>query len=75
MRIYELVVLGEVYGYFKSFEKAKEHLKEILRDKVYVDGFDDDEEDYQRICREIDEYGYTMDPEINIYTIMVNMED
>ena len=32
MRIYELVVLGEVYGYFKSFEKAKEHLKEILRD-------------------------------------------
>ena len=75
MRIYELVILGDVYGYFKSFEKAKKVLKEILRDKVYVDGLEDDEEDYQRICEEIDEYGYTMEPEINIYAIDVDMED
>lgn len=75
MRIYELVILGDVYGYFKSFERAKERLKKILRDKIYVDGLEDDEEDYQRICREIDECGYTMEPEINIYAIEVDMED
>lgn len=75
MIVYELVILGDVYGYFKSFEKAKKVLKEILRDKIYVDGLEDDEEDYQRICREIDEDGYTMEPEINIYAINVDMED
>lgn len=75
MTVYELVILGDVYGYFKSFEKAKKVLKEVLRDKIYVDGLEDDEEDYQRICREIDEDGYTMEPEINIYAINVDMED
>ena len=75
MIVYELVILGDVYGYFKSLEKAKRVLKEILRNKVYLDGLEDDEEDYQRICKEIDEYGCTMEPEINIYTIKVDMED
>lgn len=75
MTVYELVILGDTYGYFKSFEKAKKVLKEVLRDKVYVDGLEDDEEDYQRICREIDECGYTMEPEINIYAINIDMED
>lgn len=73
MRIYEVIIFGDVYGYFKSFEKAKEHLKKILRDRVYTD--EKEECQLLRICKEIDEFGYAIEEEIDIHTIVVDMED
>ena len=75
MRIYEVVICGDSYSYFKSFEKAKRVTKEILRDKIFIDGLEDDEKLYEVICNELDEQGYSMAVEVNIYESVVDMED
>ena len=75
MKIYEVVICGDSYGYFKSFEKAKRVTKEILRDKIFVDGLEDDEKLYEEICNELDEQDYSMAVEVNIYESAVDMED
>lgn len=61
--IYELVICGNSYGYFKSLKKAKEVLKVHL-------------ENIKCTCKEIIRYDYTAEtePEVFIYAIKLNMD-
>ena len=63
MTIYELVICGNSYGYFKSLKKAKEVLKAHL-------------ENIKCTCKEIIQYDYTTEtePEVFIYAIKLNMD-
>ena len=56
-------------------KKAKRVTQEILRDKIFIDGLEDDEKLYEEICNELDEQGYSMAVEVNIYESVVDMED
>ena len=74
MRIYQVVVCGESYGYFKSERKAIETAKWVLRHILNMD-LEDDVLCYERICEELDEQGYSMEIEVNIFVDSVDMED
>lgn len=74
MRIYQVVVCGESYGYFKSERKAIEKAKWVLRHILNMD-LEDDVLCYERICKDIDEQGYSMEIEVNIFVDRVDMED
>lgn len=74
MRIYQVVVCGESYGYFKSERKAIETAKWVLRHILNMD-LEDDVLCYERICEELDEQGYSMEIEVNIFVDRVDMED
>lgn len=75
MRIYQVVICDESYGYFKSEKRAIEKAKWILRSYF----LDMDSEDgvlcYERICKDLDEQGYSMEIEVNIFVDRVDMED
>lgn len=74
MRIYQVVVCGESYGYFKSERKAIEKAKWVLRHILNMD-LEDDVLCYERICEELDEKGYSMEIEVSIFVDRVDMED
>ena len=74
MRIYQVVVCGESHGYFKSERKAIETAKWVLRHILNMD-LEDDVLCYERICEELDEQGYSMEIEVNIFVDRVDMED
>ena len=74
MRIYQVVVCGESYGYFKSERKAIEKAKWVLRHILNMD-LEDDVHCYERICEELDEKGYSMEIEVSIFVDRVDMED
>lgn len=74
MRIYQVVVCGESYGYFKSERKAIEKAKWVLRHILNMD-LEDDVLCYERICKDLDEQGYSMEIEVDILVDRVDMED
>lgn len=75
MKIFEIVICGESFGYFKSEQKAIDRIKQVLRDIILNMDLEDDVKLYEDICKELDEQGYSMEIEINIYEHELNMED
>ena len=74
MRIYQVVVCGESYGYFKSERKAIEKAKWVLRHILNMD-LEDDVLCYERICKDLDEQGFSLEIEVSIFVDRVDMED
>ena len=58
MRIYQVVICGESYGYFKSEKRAIEKAKWVLRNGILHMDSGDDVLCYDRVCMDIDEQGY-----------------
>ena len=75
MRIYQVVICGESYGYFKSEKRATEKAKWVLRNCILNMNSEDDVLCYERICKELDEQGYSMEIEVNIFEHQLDMED
>lgn len=75
MKIFEIVICGESFGYFKSEQRAIDRIKQVLRDIILNMDLEDDVKLYEDICKELDEQGYSMEIEINIYEHELNMED
>ena len=75
MRIYQVVICGESYGYFKSEERAIEKAKWVLRNCILNMNSEDDVLCYERICKELDEEGYSMEIEVDIFVDSVVMRD
>ena len=75
MRIYQVVICSESYGYFKSERRAIEKAKWVLRNCILNMDSEDDVLCYERICKELDEQGYSMEIEVNIFVDRVDMED
>ena len=75
MRIYQVVIYGESYGYFKSERRATEKAKWVLRNYILNMNSEDDVLCYERICKDIDEQGYSMEIEVNVFVDRVDMED
>ena len=74
MRIYQVVVCGESYGYFQSERKAIEKAKWVLRHILNMD-LEDDVLCYERICKDLDEQGFSLEIEVSIFVDRVDMED
>lgn len=74
MRIYQVVVCDESYGYFKSERKAIEKAKWVLRHILNMD-LEDDVLCYERICKDLDEQGFSLEIEVSIFVDRVDMED
>ena len=75
MKIFEVVICGDSYGYFKSEQSAIDRTKQVLRDKIFVMDCKDDAKLYEDICKELDEQGYSMEIEVNIFEHQLDMED
>lgn len=75
MKIFEVVICGDSYGYFKSEQRAIDRIKQVLRDKIFVMDCEDDAKLYEDICKELDEQGYSMEIEVNIFEHQLDMED
>ena len=75
MKIYEVVICGDSYGYFKSEQRAIERTKQVLRDKISATDCEDDIKFYKDICNQLDEQGYSMEIEVNIFEHELDMED
>lgn len=75
MSIYQVVICGESYGYFKSEERATEKAKWVLRNCILNMDLEDDVLCYERICKELDEEGYSMEIEVDIFVDSVDMRD
>lgn len=75
MKIFEVVVCGESYGYFKSEHRAINRTKQVLRDIIFNMDLEDDVKLYEDICKELDEQGYSMEIEVNIFEHQLDMED
>lgn len=75
MKIFEIVICGESFGYFKSEQRAIDRIKQVLRDIILNMDLEDDVKLYEDICKELDEQGYSMEIEVNIYEHELNMED
>ena len=74
MSIYQVIVCGESYGYFKSERKAIEKAKWVLRHILNMDS-EDDMLCYERICKDLDEQGFSLEIEVSIFVDRVDMED
>ena len=75
MKIFEVVICGDSYGYFKSEKRAIEKAKWVLRNCIFNMDSEDDVLCYERICKELDEQGYSMEIEVNIFEHQLDMED
>lgn len=75
MRIYQVVICDESYGYFKSEKRAIEKAKWVLRNCILNMDSEDDVLCYERICKDIDELGYSMEIEVDILVDSVDMRD
>ena len=58
-----------------TLRRAIEKAKWVLRNCILNMNSEDDVLCYERICKEIDEEGYSMEIEINIFVDRVDMED
>ena len=75
MSIYQVVICGESYGYVKSERRAIERAKWVLRHCILNMDLEDDVLCYERICKELDEEGYSMEIEVDIFVDSVDMRD
>ena len=62
MKIFEVVICGDSYGYFKSEQRAIDRTKQILRDKIFVMDCEDDAKLYEDgeydDVEDFDKYGH-----------------